>query len=110
MKLENREFDYASDEFQKILEKYKNLEFPNTYQKKKSFLNFLINNREKFRVFRSKNFHIASIIFREIAKKFHEKKIISHEDEIFGFTIEEVFNLIQNEGRILSKNYEKILI
>ncbi len=110
LKLENREFDYASDEFQKILEKYKNLEFPNTYQKKKSFLNFLINNREKFRVFRSKNFHIASIIFREIAKKFHEKKIISHEDEIFGFTIEEVFNLIQNEGRILSKNYEKILI
>lgn len=110
LKLENREFDYTSNEFQVLLEKYKDIYIPDSQESKKWFLHFLINNREKFRVFRSKNFHIASIIFREIAKKLYENKIIASKEEIYSFSIEEVSCLIENQSRILSKEYERTLI
>jgi pyruvate,water dikinase len=73
LKLENPEFDYGSPEFQTILAKYKDLEVETKEASKGGLLRFLINNREKFRIFRSKNFSVARRVFLEIARRLVQK-------------------------------------
>ncbi len=110
LKLENDEYDYNCDEFQIILKKYKNLDIKHSKTSNNTLLNFLLNNREKFRIYRSKNFSVARKIFLEIGNRFVEKKIIEKKENIFDFSIEQIWDLISGESKILQKNSIKNLI
>lgn len=110
LKLENPEFDYSSQEFQDILKKYKNIDIPETWSKKGGLIYFLINNREKFRIYRGKNFSVARKILLEIAERLVRMKLLAEKDAIFSLTLEQISNLIQSESKILSRENQRILL
>lgn len=111
LKLETADIDEKPWDFEKILEKYKNLKIEkkdNIY--KKNFLFKYIKNREKFRLYRSKNFSIARKIFLEIWERFKKEKIIDNKNDIFNFELNQIFEKIISFNKINIKNSDRNLI
>lgn len=110
LKLENPPFQYSGSEFQKIVHRYKDIELPHREKPKSTFLAFLIANRERFRIFRAKNFSVARTILLEIAQRLHEAKILEKKEDIFDLHLEEISAYIENQASILLRNQAKELI
>ncbi len=113
LKLENPDITERLEDFGILIEKYKNLKLQNNIENKNKVSNFLlkyIKNREKFRLYRSKNFSIARKIFLNIWEKFVEKNILRNKDEIFDLDINNIFDKILENNNIADKNSDKLLI
>lgn len=100
------------EEFENLIKKYKNikLEKKDSLLSWNKFLSKYIKNREKFRLYRSKNFSVARKIFLEIWKKFVEEKIIKKTDDIFDLDINYIFDKILSLNNVYEKWSEKLLI
>ena len=75
-----------------------------------SFLHRFIKNREQFRLYRAKNFHIARLLFLSIWDKLTELWSMKNRNDIFDMNLQEITNLVYAHQRILQKTNEKILI
>jgi len=113
LKLEKWDISENMQDFEKLLIKYKNLEIKKQENKnltKNKLLLKYIQNREKFRLYRSKNFSIARKIFLEIWEKFKIQNIIKKREDIFHFSIEDIFDKILSLNEINNNKNESILI
>lgn len=74
------------------------------------FLSAFIKNREQFRLYRAKNFHITRLLFVSIGRKLIELWSISKEEDIFDLSLQDVGRLVLSHQPLLQENGDKILI
>ena len=113
LKLESPDITERLEDFDILIKKYKDITFNDNIDNKNKISNFLlkyIKNREKFRLYRSKNFSVARKIFLSIWEKFTREKILQNKDEIFNLNVNEIFDKILSLNIVNKKDNEKILI
>jgi len=117
LKLEKWDITENDWDFEKILKKIKNpvgskYSSSKNIEKNKvsNFLLKYIKNREKFRLYRSKNFSVARKIFLNIWEKFVEENILENRDDIFDLDINSIFDKILENNNVADKNSDKLLI
>jgi pyruvate,water dikinase len=111
LKLESPDITERLEDFDLLIEKYKNIKLNNNVENKVSnFILKYIKNREKFRLYRSKNFSVARKIFLNIWEKFVEENILKDKEEIFDLEIDNIFDKILENNKVADKNSDKFLI
>lgn len=113
LKLESPDITEKLEYFDILIKKYQNIKLKNNIENKNKVSNFLlkyIRNREKFRLYRSKNFSVARKIFLSIWEKLAWENILRNRDEIFDLDINNIFDIILETNRVADRNSDKFLV